>query len=77
MHNALLTLNFLNSNEKGTTAAEKHWITENTFKLNQLVYFKDVLASEWKTGDVLCWGRVFTLVSTGKEKKTMNAIIIN
>ena len=26
LHNALLTLNFLNANEKGTTAAERHWI---------------------------------------------------
>ena len=28
LHNALLTLNFLNANEKGTTAAERHWIVE-------------------------------------------------
>ena len=28
LHNALLTLNFLNANEKGTTAVEKHWMIE-------------------------------------------------
>ena len=31
LHNALLTLNFLNANEKGTTAAERHWRTEKNF----------------------------------------------
>ena len=42
LYNALLTLNFLNANEKGTTAAERHWIIgEKTAELNQLVYFKD------------------------------------
>ena len=28
LHNALLTLNFLNANEKGTIVAERHWIIE-------------------------------------------------
>ena len=28
LHNALLTLNFLNANEEGTTAAERHWFIE-------------------------------------------------
>ena len=68
LHNALLTLNFLNANEKGTTAAERHWIMEKTSELNQLVYFKDVLTSQWRPGDVLRWGRGFALVSTGEEK---------
>ena len=48
LHNALLTLNFLNANEKGTTAAGRHWTIEKTAELNQPVYFKDVLTSEWK-----------------------------
>ena len=41
---------------------------EKTSELNQLVYFKDVLNSHWKPGDVLCWGRGFALISTGEEK---------
>ena len=53
LHNALLTLNFLNVNEKGTTAAEKHWIVEKTTELNQPIYFKDVLTSQWKPDHVL------------------------
>ena len=61
-------MNFLNANEKGTTAAEGHWIMEKTSELNQPVYFKDVLTSQWKSGDVLRWGRGFALVSTGEEK---------
>ena len=28
LHNALLALNFLNTNGKGTNAAERHWIAE-------------------------------------------------
>jgi hypothetical protein len=41
----LLTLNFLNVNEKGTAAAERSWVIEKkTVGLNQLIYHKDVLA---------------------------------
>ena len=68
LHNHLLTLNFLNANEKGTTAAKGCWIIEKSSELNQLVYFKDVLTSQWKPGDVLHWGRHFALVSTEEEK---------
>ena len=75
MYTALLTLNFLNANEKGATAAERHWITGKTSKLNQLGYFKDVLTSQWKP-DVLHWGRRFNIVTT-KEEKTMDTIKIN
>ena len=67
MRNALLTLNFLNANEKGRTAAERHWEMEKTSELNKLVYFKDVLTSQWKLGDVLRWGRGFALVSTEEK----------
>ena len=28
LHNALLTLNFLNANDKGQTAVERHWTME-------------------------------------------------
>lgn len=45
---------------------ERHWIIENT-ELNQPVYFKDMLTSEWNLGFVLHWGRGFAFVSTGKE----------
>ena len=76
MHNALLTLNFLNANEKGTAAAERHWIFEKTTELNQSIYFKDVLTSEWKLRHVLCWGTGFTFVSAG-EKKAMDTIKID
>ena len=68
LHNALLTFNFLNFNKKGTTAAERHWIMEKSAELNQPVYIKDVLTSQWRPGDVLRWGRGFALVSTGEEK---------
>ena len=68
LHNALLTLNFLNANEEGTTAAERHWIIEKTAELNQPIYFKDVLTSEWKPGYVLHWGRGFAFISAGEEK---------
>ncbi|KAL6038422.1 hypothetical protein STEG23_016128, partial [Scotinomys teguina] len=68
LHNALLTFNFLNANEKGTTAAERHWIIEKTAELNQPIYFKDVLTSEWKPGYVLRWGRGFAFISTGEDK---------
>ena len=68
LHNALVTLNFLNANEKGKTNAERHWAKEKTAELNQPVYFKYVLTSVWKPGHVLCWGRGFALVSTGEEK---------
>ena len=63
-----MTLNFLNTNEKGTTVAERHWVIEKSSELNQPVYFKDVLTSQWKPEDVLCWRRGFSLVSIGEEK---------
>ena len=33
-----------------------------------LYTFKDVLTSEWKSGNVLCWGRGFIFVLTREEK---------
>ena len=68
LHKALLTLNFLNANEKRTMATERHWKMKKTSELIQPVYFKDVLTSQWKLGDVLPWGRGFGLVSTREEK---------
>ena len=68
MHKALLTLNFPNANEKGTTVAERHWTIEKTSALNQPVYFKDVLTSERKPGHVLCWEMCFAFVSREEQK---------
>ena len=69
LHYASLFLNFLNTNEKGTMAAERHWIMEKTSELNQTVYFKYVLTSQWNPEEVLHWGRGFThFFSAGEEK---------
>lgn len=68
LYNALLTLNFLHTNEIEITAGDRQWIIEKSSELNKPVYFKDVLTSQWKSGDVLCWGRGFVLVYTGVEK---------
>ncbi|CAO2607041.1 Gag-Pro-Pol polyprotein, partial [Lemmus lemmus] len=76
LYNALLTLNFLNTNEKRTAAVERHWIMGKTSELNQSVYFQDVLTSQWKPEDVLRWGRGFTLVSTGEEKLWIQSKLI-
>ena len=76
IHNALLPLNIPNANEKGTKAAERHWKIEKSAELNKPIYFKDVLTSQWKPGDVLHWGRGFALVSTGEEKLWMPSKLI-
>ena len=57
LHNALLTLDFLNVNEKGTTAAERHWIIEKTTEFNQLIYFKDVLTLRMETRTCVMLGK--------------------
>lgn len=49
-------------------AVERHWIIEETFKLKQLVYFKDVLSSQWKPGDMLHWGSSLALFSPQEKK---------
>jgi hypothetical protein len=41
---------------------------ERIIELNQPVYIKNILTTEWKMGNVLCWGRGYAYVSTGKEK---------
>jgi hypothetical protein len=45
----LLDLNFLNANEQNPTTAERHWIIEKNARINQPIYYKDVLISDWKT----------------------------
>ncbi|CAO2636376.1 hypothetical protein LEMLEM_LOCUS23496 [Lemmus lemmus] len=57
-------------------AAERHWIMEKSVELNQPVYFKDVLTSQWKPGEVLRWGRGFALISTGEEKLWISSKLI-
>ena len=76
LHNALLTLNFLNDNENGTGVSERQWITEKASELNQSVYFKDVLTSEWKPVIVLCSGRGFS-PCFHRRRKAMHIIKIN
>ena len=43
-------------------------IEKKTTELNQPVYFKDVLTSEWKSGDALHWESGVVLVSTRVDK---------
>ena len=69
-------MNFLNTNEKGTAAEERHWIIAKTSELSQLIYFKDVLTSQLKPGDVLCWGIGFTLVLKGEAKLWISSKLI-
>lgn len=50
------------------TAAERQWVVEGTAELNQLTYFRDSLASKWKSDNVLHWGKGYNFVYIGKEK---------
>ena len=54
----LLTFNFLNAYKKETSTAMSHWfvgVGGNTVELNQPIYYKDVLTSEWKPPKVSNW----------------------
>ena len=76
LHNVLLILIFLNDNKNGTSERDRNWIKEKSSKLNELVYFKDVLTSKWKPGDVVCWGRAPTSnpsVCKVETRKIMNS----
>jgi hypothetical protein len=55
---------------------QKKTIIKKPAELNQPVYFKDVLISEWKTGKVLHWVRGYTYIFTG-EKKAMGSFQID
>ena len=57
-----------NTNEQNTTASGRHWVVERTIELNQPPYIKDILTSEWKMRNMLCWGRDYAYNFTGKEK---------
>lgn len=56
LHNALLTLNFLNVSKTGTARADRLWIIKRRKKpvdLYQPVYYKDAMTSAWRIGEVL------------------------
>ena len=63
----LLTLNFLNINVKGTTVAD-NWVIEKNVELNQPVYYKDVLTSEYKSVNVLHLGCRLIFIFIGNKK---------
>lgn len=63
-----MMLCFLNVGEKGTTAAERHWVNENTEELGQPIYYKDVLTLECQLAIVLRWGHGYAHVSIENEK---------
>lgn len=48
LNNALLTLRFLNIDEKGSGEAERHRVIGKTLELNQSIHYKVVLPPEWK-----------------------------
>lgn len=52
-NSTLLTLNFLNVNEKGTITSKRQWVIENTVELNYPIHYNDVLTSEWNPLKVL------------------------
>lgn len=54
---------YLDKQKGGIRSAEKHWIVGK-----KPVYFKDVLTSEWKSGNVLHQGRGFVYIFTGDER---------
>ena len=76
LDNALLTLNYFNANEKGTTAAERHWIIEQSSELNQPFYFKDMLTLPWKDRTCVMLGKGFCSCFHGR-RKIMDTININ
>ena len=45
----------MNVNEKEITAAQRHGVIEKPVALNQPIYYKDVLTSEWKPPKVSNW----------------------
>lgn len=54
--------------------AEEHSILERNAKLDQLPHFKDVLTSEWKSGNML--GKRLCFIPTGNEKLWISSNVI-
>lgn len=44
----LMIMNFLNANEHGIAASERHWIVEGNAESYQSIYFRNVIASNCK-----------------------------
>ena len=59
----------MNANEQKPTAAERPWIMENPATLNQCIYTKDFLTSEWKE---VCHTRGDVLYLFPQEKKSFD-----
>lgn len=67
----------VNADEQKATAAERLRLQKKiTSKLNQPVYFKDVVTSEWKMENILCWGGVMPIFSQEKKSCVSNLIKI-
>lgn len=73
LNHAPLTLDFLNINKRGPTAAKRHWIKGKTVELNHPIYYKDVLTSEWKSANLWCWGCWFVFI-LAEQKKAVDCI---
>lgn len=68
LYSALLTLNLLSVNEHKMTVAERYWILgKKTTRLNQSMYFKNMLTLERKSENVLQCGRHYTFFSHSKQ----------
>lgn len=68
LYSVLVILNILNANKQRMTAAERHWIVGGIPELNLPTHFRDVLASKWKSNNVLHWEKGYAFISTGNEK---------
>jgi hypothetical protein len=50
---------YLDKQTRGIGLLGRHWIVEKTAGLGQPAHFKDVLTSEWNSGNVLIWRKCF------------------
>jgi hypothetical protein len=78
----LLTLNFLNVDNKKEQQAERHWVIktnkqtnkqtkpkkQKTEELSQPIHYKDMFTLEWKPVIVLRWGMVMLMYLQGLRK---------
>lgn len=71
-----LTLNFLNVNEKGITAAERYWAIEKAVEFNQPIYYTDVFTSEWIPAKAFHWECGFVYISSGNGKLWIQSRLI-
>ena len=59
---------YLDKQKQEIRLCERYWIVEKTVSLDQVVYLKDVLTSDRKSGNVALWGRGLVYISTGGER---------